>query len=1422
MPVPEERLYHPERLNRWFALASVLMTGSFLWMSYEDYARPWRDYQDDFYLSKAALAHLDYLDAIREDRKHELEEARKELERQRELAATAHAEERARLETKLAEADLAFRKVNGPYSRASQVLEVTRDTYEKALGKYGPEHPDTEAAHEQVLAEEREVERLQKEKEHWEDTRDQLEDELRELERPVREARKRVRELEKVAADALEKDQDYRGVLTDRGPLSGVPVVSALINAPFLDFTAPKNTPGRHQINQLVLPDVRQRLNYLETYTTDRCTTCHVAIDDPEFSQERLAQKLERSLPGINEALQRRSADAPPDEERLTSVPIPAPPSGPDGATLPTGRVTEFWELLTREQQNAYFEALLSSVNLYLAETGRKQLELGQPLLAHPNLELYVTVDSAHPKQKMGCTVCHEGNPQETDFVLAAHSPPTHEVEEHWKEKYYDTVLGVPTMTFATVEHYWDRPMRLPKYTEGSCAKCHEHITDIARFQGEREGARINLGEHLFVTVGCINCHNVDEIADAQPLAADGSGQRLEPRRVGPDLTNVASKLTPEFVQQWAYFPQRFRPSTRMPHFFLQENNDADSANSFDTDPVTRTQTEVAAMTRYLFAVSADWEPLPVPEGVDGDAERGRALFEKIGCLACHGNTAEYGEEWITNDLVHRQGIDEETATFRYKGMTPEERVRYAMAHFSSERDTFLKPDAVRFDPEQEYDKPIFSRFAPELSAIGSKVTYDWLYSWLLEPTHYAPNTKMPNLRLSPEEAADLAAYLMTLKDDTFEQFEFEIAGARREMLDDIMFTRLSAQRSERRSRAIMADEGGALTEMLVSLLSASLGEGRAYETIRSMSLQGKKLMYVGNRSISHYGCYACHTIAGFEAAAPPGTDMSGWAEKPVTQLDFAFYDHAFDKMRDGKDEIFGHLYRKEDTRLKHLSPVEDDTREQITVTHAAFAKHKMLNPRIWDREKIKRPYEKLKMPNYYFTEEEAEALTTYLLSRLPARVNENLRVDYEGTPAGPIARGRKLTRELNCVACHQIENNYPLIQQYFRREIAGRLVTDVINAPPILRGEGAKLQHNWFHQFLQHVEPLRPWLIVRMPSFNYRPEEQTTLVEYFAALAQQDAADLTERLARVEEYQDRKASSVEEEEGSDDLSPGADWYAQESLDLVTEALQRFGIERELIRPREIDALTNSPEELAEAHAVLLDRARFLRSLYDVEYPFVEPPAPLSDQERFDRGLNFLVDMGCLQCHVLGDMLPGPAATTDDFVQMYRLDGVRGEGESATVILNGEPYPVGTQIDGFTIVSGSNTYYDGGDVDTQAVIEGLNADGETERVMLTAASAPNLSLTYKRLRRDWVHAWMSEPGLIQPGTKMPQNFAGGVSPYEGDPSYPGTSADHINLLVDVLYDAGQKNVRIPLDKIVVSDEVEEFEEDGGESEFFEE
>ena len=59
----------------------------------------------------------------------------------------------------------------------------------------------------------------------------------------------------------------------------------------------------------------------------------------------------------------------------------------------------------------------------------------------------------------------------------------------------------------------------------------------------------------------------------------------------------------------------------------------------------------------------------------------------------------------------------------------------------------------------------------PNLVGLGSKVSAEWLYEWLMDPLAYNPETKMPNLRLDPEQAKDITAYLLQNRMKNLMQF---------------------------------------------------------------------------------------------------------------------------------------------------------------------------------------------------------------------------------------------------------------------------------------------------------------------------------------------------------------------------------------------------------------------------------------------------------------------------------------------------------------------------------------------------------------------------------------------------------------------------------------------------------------------------
>ena len=318
------------------------------------------------------------------------------------------------------------------------------------------------------------------------------------------------------------------------------------------------------------------------------------------------------------------------------------------------------------------------------------------------------------------------------------------------------------------------------------------------------------------------------------------------------------------------------------------------------------------------------------------------------------------------------------------------------------------------------------SDFAPNLSGMGSKTTPEWIYTWIRNPRHYHLNTRMPNLRLTDEEAADVTAYLLTFRNPEFE------------------------------AAPVPEAKPAVVDEMILHFMRAKLRKEEAVAELSQMDPQAK-LVYLGEKMITNQGCFACHEIDGFKDAKPIGTELSNEGAKEVERLDFGFI------------------------------PIER--------TRQAWFFQKLKEPRIFDQGKIKDYFEKLKMPQFEFTDGEAHALTTFLLSQvqepIPAGMERRLNLKEQ-----EIESGRLLVAKLNCQGCHVLDGKGGKIKE---------LLEDPGASPPPLEGEGAKVQEAWLYQFLREPSTIRPWLQIHMPTFDFTHEEITALIKFFSNLAKQD-----------------------------------------------------------------------------------------------------------------------------------------------------------------------------------------------------------------------------------------------------------------------------------------------------------------------------
>jgi cytochrome c2/predicted nucleic acid-binding Zn-ribbon protein len=388
-----------------------------------------------------------------------------------------------------------------------------------------------------------------------------------------------------------------------------------------------------------------------------------------------------------------------------------------------------------------------------------------------------------------------------------------------------------------------------------------------------------------------------------------------------------------------------------------------------------RQAVEIRTIVDYLWANSERPQYPPAPAG---DPANGKKVFESVGCAGCH------------------------------------------ILDGNAKRDDFY---------------PKINRLhGPNLVRTGSKVSSGWLYAWVKNPKQYFPDTNMPNLRLTDQEAADVVAYLTSPSNHDPKYENLALPAVDGKVRDELALAYLENINSVDASRAKLA---------------------AMKETDRNV--------YLGQQTITKYGCYGCHDIKGFEEAKPIGTELTQEGSKPMHQFDF------------------GHIH-------------------DVPHSRHDWIQTKVMRPRIWDegKEKVKDYNELLKMPNFGASEREARAITANVVGFTKETAAAARKAgSSDGSRMAAMAEGRKLITRFNCQGCHLIEGQGHAIQQ---------VIQDPAMLPPNLAAEGARVQADWLFGYLHDPSRvrMRPWLTARMPTFGFTDEQANTIVGYFAARERQ------------------------------------------------------------------------------------------------------------------------------------------------------------------------------------------------------------------------------------------------------------------------------------------------------------------------------
>ena len=361
------------------------------------------------------------------------------------------------------------------------------------------------------------------------------------------------------------------------------------------------------------------------------------------------------------------------------------------------------------------------------------------------------------------------------------------------------------------------------------------------------------------------------------------------------------------------------------------------------------------------------------------------------------------------------------------------------------------KTGAVRVAKRDDF--PLERHFGFNLTGVGTKTNPNWVFNWVKNPKAYDPFAPMPSLRLSDQEASDITAYLMLLQKPRFLQ------------------------------QPVRPADPKAVRELTKSYLIGTMTDSAAETRLNTMPMR-EQLVFLGQRSIEKYGCYSCHDIKGFEGLKPIGTELTTEGSKTLHLFDFGFFG----------DATHTHSYRHESGKDEH-----------VLHTVPSWIYNKVRSPRVYDDRRTKPYSDKLKMPNFHLSEEEARLVTTVVLGLTKERVNEN-RMAARTPRMRAAEEGRKLISQRNCRGCHVVNHQ--------GRAIAA-MISDPNFLPPDLTPQGERVQSPWLFNFLKDptVMKVRPWMRVRMPTFQFSDHEAATLVAGFAAEGDEPQFD-TQRFA--------------------------------------------------------------------------------------------------------------------------------------------------------------------------------------------------------------------------------------------------------------------------------------------------------------------
>ncbi|APW63982.1 c-type cytochrome [Paludisphaera borealis] len=280
MPATEETYYRQPTLHVIFAVSSVAMLLSIVWMIMADHLRPWKAVQRDFHRvedRKLQAAEQEKLAIQKEKYQAEIDKVDQQIEQAKQGAIQRAADlksveyELKKLggRTERLDTEKKFQKAELDSLRSLYDGMVERGEEREARAFLNSKVADAER---KLLTLSRELETAQAEQKVKTDAKKKLEGGVEDLEK---EKSRLTREVDRVARLKEQKENQYFGVLAWLRSLPGVDMAAS---------------PTK--IQQISLPELTINYNFKEVPRYDRCTTCHQGIDRLGYQKDEKGEKM--------------------------------------------------------------------------------------------------------------------------------------------------------------------------------------------------------------------------------------------------------------------------------------------------------------------------------------------------------------------------------------------------------------------------------------------------------------------------------------------------------------------------------------------------------------------------------------------------------------------------------------------------------------------------------------------------------------------------------------------------------------------------------------------------------------------------------------------------------------------------------------------------------------------------------------------------------------------------------------------------------------------------------------------------------------------------------------------------------------------------------------------------------------------------